>query len=332
MRAAMFYKKVEGDMVKCELCPHNCTIPENKRGSCGVRHNKDGRLISLVYGKPCALAADPIEKKPFYHFLPHTLSFTLATLGCNLKCQNCQNFEISQARPEEFNLKDVPPSKIIELTQKDKCESIAYSYTEPTVYIEYVLAIAKQAKKANLKNVAVSNGFINEEPLLQLCKHLDAVNIDLKFFDDHLYRKMCSAKLDPVLKTLKILKENKIHLEITNLIIPTLNDKEEDIKKMCTWILKNLGEETPLHFSRFYPMHQLKNIPATPTETLEKARKIALNVGLNYVYIGNIPGHLGCNTYCPKCKSLLILRDLHTEDKTQRGECPNCKFKIYGVY
>lgn len=332
MRAAMFYKKLEGNMVQCQLCPHNCTIPENKRGICGVRHNKEGRLFTLVYNKPCSLSADMIEKKPFYHFLPNTLSFTLATVGCNLKCQHCQNFSISQIKPEDLEVKDVPAEKIIDLALEKKCKSIAYSYTEPTIYIEYALAIAKKAKNAGLKNVAVSNGYINKEPLLEFCKYLDAVNIDLKSFNDLTYRKICSAKLEPVLNTLKILKENKIHIEITNLLIPTINDSDQEIKKMCSWILENLGSDIPLHFSKFYPMYNLKNLPPTPIEALEKARKLALNNGLKYVYIGNIPGHPASNTFCPKCKALLILRDSSIENKIKGGECPNCNQKIYGVY
>lgn len=286
MKEALYYKKLKNKIVQCQLCPHFCVLKQDEVGKCRVRQNISGTLYSLVFGKACSIAIDPIEKKPLYRFLPGTKTLSIATVGCNLSCLQCQNYEISQVGPT-ITLPTTQPKKIIETALKEKCPSISYTYSEPTIAYEYVLSIAKLAKKNNIKNIIVSNGFINPEPLKKLCKYLNAANIDIKSFRESFYKKVCKSSLKPVLEALKILKENNIHIEITNLLIPTLNDNPKEIEEMCKWIKENLGEKTPLHFSRFFPMYQLKDVPITPIETLEKAKQIG-DKYLKYVYIGNV--------------------------------------------
>ena len=330
MKEALYYKKLK-DKLQCNLCPHNCTIAENKRGFCGVRENQNNKLYSLVYGKACSANIDPIEKKPLFHFIPGHASFSISTVGCNFRCLHCQNFEISQ--PKNIMGQDIPPEKIVSLAKENNCKSIAYTYTEPTVFYEYMLETAKIAKRNKIKNVIVSNGFINEEPLKELCKYIHGANIDLKSFENDFYKKICSAKLEPVLNSLKILKAKGVWLEITNLLIPTLNDNFKKIKEMCLWIKDNLDVDTPLHFSRFYPMYKLNNLPPTSKETLTKAREIATNAGLNYVYIGNLATEDGENTYCPKCRELLIERKGYriTKNNIKDDKC-NCGERIVGTW
>jgi pyruvate formate lyase activating enzyme len=334
MKEALFYKKLKENVVQCQLCPHFCTLKDEELGKCGVRKNTGGKLHSLVYEKPCSLALDPIEKKPFYHFLPGQEALSIATVGCNLKCKFCQNCEISQARPEQIYSKNISPEDIIGEAKQKKVKIIAYTYTEPTIFYEYMLDIAKLAKKAGIKNVIVSNGFINPAPLKELCKYIDAANIDLKGIEDSFYKNICEARVAPVLETLKILKKEKVWLEITNLIIPTLNDSEKDIKKLVDWVTENLGKENVLHFTAFYPQYQLSHLTPTSPRILEKARKIALDAGLKYVYTGNIQDNEGNNTYCPKCKKPLIKRRLFsiTENNLKKGCCTYCDEKIGGVW
>lgn len=286
MKEALYYKKLKKRVVQCQLCPRFCTLKTNQVGKCRVRQNIKGVLYSLVYNKACSIALDPIEKKPLYKFLPGTKTLSIATVGCNLSCMQCQNWEISQAYPTE-NLPETSPKKIVELAIKEKCPSISYTYSEPTICYEYILKISKLAREKGIKNIIVSNGYINPEPLKELCKYIDAANIDLKAFTERFYKKICKASLKPVLESLKLLKEKNIHIEITNLLIPTLNDDPKEIEKMCKWIKENLGEKTPLHFSRFFPMYQLREIPITPIETLETAKQIG-DKYLRYVYIGNV--------------------------------------------
>lgn len=334
MKEAMYYKKLKNKIVQCQLCPHFCAINPGERGRCHARENKNGKLISLVYSNLCSVALDPIEKKPLYHFLPGELALSIATAGCNLSCKHCQNWEISQSGPEEISSTDMPPKKIIEQAKKNNVKIISYTYTEPTIFYEYVLDTSKPAKEAKIKNTIVSNGFINPAPLKQLCKYIDGANIDLKSISDKFYKKICGARVQPILEALKILKKQRIWLEITNLLIPTLNDSEKDIKKLVSWVKKNLGEKVPLHFTAFYPCYKLMNLPSTSIETLKKARKIALDAGLRYVYTGNIPDDEGDSSFCPKCGKLLIKRRLFSvmENNLQRGKCKYCKEKIDGVW
>jgi len=329
-----YFTSLERGEVQCELCPHRCRVAKGKRGLCRVRENRDGKYYSLVYGNPCAVHLDPIEKKPFSHVLPGTTSFSLATAGCNFQCKFCQNWEISQAFPEDVYSYDVPPELIVSRAKEIGARSVAYTYVEPMIFYEYMSDISLLAKKAGLLNVTHSNGFINPAPLKNLCKVLDAVNIDLKGFTENFYRELCGGELSPVLETLKTLKKEKVHLEITTLIIPTKNDEMSVIKEMCVWIKKELGEDTPIHFSRFYPLYKLKTLPPTPVSTLEMAREVALSAGLEYVYVGNIPGHAGENTFCPKCKKMVIQRtgymvgEIHLKD----GKCRYCGKPISGIW
>lgn len=332
MKEALFYKK-ENNSIKCELCPRSCIIKENQKGWCGTRKNIKGKLYSLVYEKPCAMHVDAIEKKPLYHFLPGSKAFSIGTVGCNLGCEFCQNHSIARAHPEEHDFQEVKPDDVLKLAVTNKCSSIAYTYTEPTVFYEYALDIAKLAKKNNLKNAIVSNGFINEKPLKELCRYIDSANIDLKSFNDAFYKKYCNASLSPVLDSLKTLKENKVWLEITNLVIPGLNDNPKDFEKMCIWIKNELGKNVPLHLSRFYPYYKLDYIQPTSIETLKKLSKIAKE-HLDYVYIGNILTDKDANTYCSHCQSLLVERDGFNilKNEIREGVCPECKKSVPGIW
>lgn len=328
------FTSLEGGDIRCELCPHQCRVSRGKRGLCRVRENRDGKYYSLVYGNPCAIHPDPIEKKPFFHVLPGTTSFSLATAGCNFQCKFCQNWEISQASPEDIFNHDVPPETIVKKAKEIGARSIAYTYVEPTVFYEYMSDIAQLTRKAGLLNVTHSNGFINPGPLRNLCKILDAANIDLKGFSETFYSELCGGELNPVLETLKILKKEKVHLEITNLMIPTKNDEVSLVREMCLWIKKELGADTPVHFSRFYPLYKLRTLPPTPVSTLEKARAVALSAGLEYVYIGNIPGHEAENTFCPRCKKMIIQRTGYMvgEVNMKAGKCKFCGKPIPGIW
>jgi len=329
-----YFTPLSGGEIQCELCPHRCRVSKGKRGLCRVMENREGKYYSLVYGNPCALHLDPIEKKPFFHVLPGTGSFSLATAGCNFQCKFCQNWEISQAYPEDVYSLDVSTEMVVQKAKEVNASSVAYTYVEPTIFFEYMLDIGQLVKKAGLLNVCHSNGFINPEPLRELCKVLDAANIDLKGFTERFYHELCSGDLNPVLETLKTLKKEKVHLEITNLVIPTKNDDVSSIREMCLWIKKELGPETPIHFSRFYPLYKLKNLPPTPVSTLENACEIAISTGLEYVYIGNVPGHKGENTFCPRCKRLIIKRTgfMVGEVHIKNGKCGYCGKPIPGIW
>ena len=329
-----YFIPLNGGEIQCELCPHRCRVGKGKRGICRVRENRDGKYYSLVYGNPCAVHLDPIEKKPFFHVLPGTTSFSIATAGCNFQCKFCQNWEISQAAPEDVYSRELSPEIVVKGAKESGAHSIAYTYVEPTIFCEYMIDISLLAKKSGLLNVYHSNGFINPAPLKHLCKVLDAANIDLKGFTENFYRDVCGGDLNPVLETLKTLKQDKIHLEITNLVIPTKNDEMSFVREMCLWIKRELGADTPIHFSRFYPLYKLKTLPPTPVSTLEKAQAVAHSVGLEYVYIGNVPGHEGENTFCPKCKKRIIQRTGYMvgEVDLKAGKCRYCGKPIPGIW
>jgi pyruvate formate lyase activating enzyme len=329
-----YFTPLEGGEVRCELCPRRCRVSNGKRGFCRVRENRDGKYYSLVYGNPCAVHLDPIEKKPFFHLLPSTTSLSLATAGCNFQCKFCQNWEISQASPEDVISQDLPPELIVSRAREMGARSVAYTYVEPTVFYEYMSDISSLAKKAGLLNVCHSNGFINPEPLRNLCRTMDAANIDLKGFTESYYRDMADGKLAPVLETLKTLKKEKVHLEITNLVIPTRNDDMPLVKEMCLWIRNELGPETPVHFSRFVPLYKLRNLPPTPVSTLERARAVAESAGLEYVYIGNVPGHEAENTFCPGCKKPILRRSgfIVVQNHLKQGKCAYCGRPIPGIW
>jgi pyruvate formate lyase activating enzyme len=333
-RVASYWEPLENNWVRCGLCPRRCVVGPGQRGYCEVRENRDGTYYTLTYGNPCAINVDPIEKKPFFHFLPGTTAFSVATAGCNLDCKFCQNWQISQSRPEDLYNYRLSPEELVEAAVRSGSPSIAYTYSEPTIFYEYMLATAKIAHERGLKNVYHSNGFINEEPLRELCRYLDAADIDLKGFTEEYYSDMTAGSLAPVLRTLKILREEGVHLEITTLVVPGRNDDPDDLSAMCRWIRENLGPDTPLHFSRFHPEHKLRNLPPTPVETLEVARRIALDSGLKYVYIGNVPGHEGNSTYCPVCGSTVIRRIGYSVDPAGLvdGACAHCGTPIAGVW
>jgi pyruvate formate lyase activating enzyme len=322
-----------GGMVRCNLCPHNCMLREMDRSFCRVRVVKNNKLYTIVYGNPCAVHIDPIEKKPLYHFLPETMIFSLATAGCNLRCLNCQNWDISQRKPEETLNFDIMPEQVVKIAQQNNTPSIAYTYSEPIIYYEYVKDTARIAKEQGIKNVLVTAGFINEKPLRELLKFIDAVTLDLKAFSNAFYKKITSALLEPVLKTIMTIKEEGVWLELSNLVVPTLSDSSEDIFKFCEWIVREIDSDQPLHFLRFYPAHKLQYLYPTPVGTLESAYKSAKSAGLKYVYIGNVPGHPAQNTYCPRCGKLLIEREGYIIKnyliKENRCECGE---KIPGVW
>ena len=334
LKEASYYKKLNNKLVQCFLCPRSCVILSGKYGFCRARKNIDGKLYAMGYSNPCSVAIDPIEKKPFFHFLPKTDTFSIASAGCSLRCKFCQNWEISQYSPEETINVYLPPEKVVEYAQKYKCPSIAYTYSEPVNFYEYMIDTAKIAKHKGLKNIVHTAGYINPEPLEKLCKYIDAFNVDLKGFNKEYYRNVCEGELDVVLNSLKIMKKNNVWIEITNLIVPEYNDKPEEIRNMCLWIKENLGDYVPVHFSRFSPRYLMKHLPSTPVETLKRAIKIAKEVGLKYVYIGNVPGNEYENTYCPKCGKLLIRRVGFSvlENNIVNGKCKFCGEKIEGVW
>lgn len=333
-RLSPYFTSLGKGEIKCELCPRRCRILKGERGFCRVRENREGQLYSLVYGNPCIIHLDPIEKEPFFHVLPSTFALTLSTAGCNFQCKFCENWEISQAFPEEVYNFEIPPEIVVKRAKEMGAHSIAYTYAEPTIFYEYMLDIGTIARKEGLLNMIHSNGFINKGPLRNLCKVLSAAHIDVKGFTEDFYHELCNGELAPVLDTLKILKQEKIHLEITNLIIPTKNDEMSMIREMCLWVKRELGADTPIHFSRFYPLHKLKRLPATPVSTLEKARAVALSCGLEYVYIGKVPGHEGWNTFCPGCKKMVIQRTgyMIKEMHLDGGKCRYCGKPIPGIW
>ena len=329
---ALYYEKLANGLVGCRLCPRTCTIAPGNPGFCRARKNLGGTLFSLGYASPCAMHIDPVEKKPFFNFIPRSRSFSIASAGCNLRCKFCQNWEISQVSPLETENQSAPPEGIVTMAQLKGCRSVAFTYTEPTTYFEYMLATAKAARSRGVISVYHSNGFINQEPLRELCHWLDAANIDLKGFSPDFYRTVSEAELAPVLATLKTLKKSGVWVEITNLVIPGYNDDPVMIRKMAEWIRGNLGGETPLHFSRFFPLYKMTAVPPTPVPTLEKARETALRAGLQFVYIGNVPGHAGNSTHCPKCRRVVVKRsgfsvlEMHVEE----GKCGFCGKRLAG--
>lgn len=333
MKEALLYEKGENKNVECHLCPHRCKIQNGKRGICGVRENIDGTLYSLVYNLACSCHIDPIEKKPFFHFFPGSTSLSIATVGCNFSCKFCQNWEISQApKKNQIFGEPLPPSKIVKMAKENGCKSISYTYTEPTIFFEYSYDIAPLAKEEGLYNNFVTNGYISKEALKMIAPYLDACNVDLKG-DDNFYKTLCSAKAEPVLESIRLMKELNIWVEITTLIIPEKNTSFEILSNIAKFI-KEIGEETPWHISRFYPHYKMLDIPPTPLSFIENAREIGENEGIKYVYCGNIPGDPGENTYCPRCKKAIIKRFGFSliENVIKDGACPYCKEKIDGIW
>ncbi len=331
---ARHYKKLPDLEVECKLCPRKCVVGDTERGYCGVRENRKGKYITLVYGKPCAVNVDPIEKKPFFHFLPGTSAFSIATAGCNVNCKFCQNWEISQVRPEQVRNADLPPSKVAALARQKGCSSISYTYSEPVIFFEYMYDCSVEAKKLGIKNTVVTNAYIEPKPLEELCQVVDAIKVDLKAFRESFYRDIVKGELKPVLNSIKKIRESGVWLEIVYLVIPNYNDDVEDVKKMAKWFREEVSDLVPIHFTRFHPMYLMRNIPPTPVKSLENLRKIAMAEGLKYVYVGNVPGNEGENTYCHSCGKILIGRRgyLILDYHIKKGKCKFCNTKIPGVF
>jgi len=333
--------KVEGNAfrhrlahVRCLLCARSCLLAPGERGMCRARVNDRGVLKSLVYGRPVTVHVDPIEKKPFYHFLPGVAAFSLATAGCPLSCQFCQNWEISQAKPEDFKADYVPPEAVAAASDESSATVIAFTYNEPTVFAEYLLDIAAAARARGIRSVLISCGFMNPEPLEDMCRALAAIKVDLKGFDRGFYRDVCRAELDPVLKTIRTVARRGVHLEIVNLVVPTLNDSEAMLKGLIRWVLDEVGPDVPVHFTRFHPDYRMLNLPPTPVATLERAYDLAKSAGVRYPYVGNVPGHPGNHTFCPACGSAVIRRSgfFVTDVQMEKGCCRNCRTPIAGVW
>ncbi|MBI5091753.1 MAG: AmmeMemoRadiSam system radical SAM enzyme [Candidatus Hydrogenedentes bacterium] len=320
--------------VQCELCPKGCVISPGQSGDCRIRVNLNGKLVAVTYGHPCAVHVDPVEKKPLFHFLPGSKAFSIATVGCNLHCKFCQNWEISQENPENMAAQSLPPQSIPEAARRSGCRSVAYTYSEPLAYYEYTLDSCIKSREAGLKNLLITAGYINQPPLERLCAYLDAANIDVKAYSETFYRDICGATLKPVLDGLVLTKSKGVLVEVTNLVVPTLNDSDDDLRNLCRWIVENLGRETPLHFSRFFPLYRMDHLPPTPAATLARAREIAGSEGLFHVYIGNIETAGAEDTYCSSCGRKLVERRQYTilKDDVADGACPYCSTKVHGLW
>ncbi len=333
LEEALYYEKLSGQKVQCRLCPNECFLSPGKWGACKARQNISGKLYSMVYGKIATAHVDPIEKKPFFHVLPGSKAFSIATTGCNMRCLFCQNWEISQAFPDSVKSRSASPEEVVSQALASGASSIAFTYNEPVIAYEYMLEIAKLARKKGLKALVVSSGYIEEEPLRELLQHIDAYKVDLKAFDEKFYRKFTGGHLETILKNLKIIKKSGVWLEIVTLLIPGENDSETEIRAMARWIKENLGEDVPLHFSRFFPQYKLQNLPPTPPETLLRARAIAQEEGLKFVYTGNIANLESETTFCPRSNEKAIERQGYfiISNHLKDGVCSDGE-KIPGIW
>ncbi len=331
---ARFYEKLPNRKVKCKLCPRECTVGDKERGYCGVRENRGGTYYTLVHSRVCTAHIDPIEKKPFFHYLPGTLAFSIATAGCNVNCKFCQNWDLSQARPEQVPAEYMPPRQVAALAGQYRCPTIAYTYSEPVVFSEFLMDTADAGHDAGIRSIVVSNGYIGDEALRAAYGKMDAVKIDLKSFSESYYQKVVTGELKPVLDTIVTLRKMDKWTEIVYLVVPTLNDSDQEFRALANWVKTNAGEDVPLHFSQFHPEYLLKNLPITPVSTLERAKAIADAEGLHYVYIGNVPGHPAENTYCPQCRRMLVERAGFEirQMLIRKGACPFCKHAIPGIW
>jgi len=318
------------EKIQCNLCPHGCVIPEGQRGICGVRENKGGKLYSLIYASCSSVHPDPIEKKPLFHFHPGTYALSFGTVGCNFKCLHCQNYTISQVKPEDYPLSDIPPEDAVQEAKEHGCEGIAFTYNEPTIWWEYTYDLSKIAKKEGLYTSYVTNGFISEDAIKEISPYLGAANVDIKSMSNEFYKKVCKARLQPVLDSCKVYKEAGVHLEVTYLIIPTYNDSKEEIKKFLEWAGSELGYDTPVHFSAFFPDYKMRDVPPTPLKTLLKAYDIAKADGFNYVYIGNAPHGDYEDTFCPSCGNKIVERHGFSAEIVglKDGKCSKCGEKV----
>jgi pyruvate formate lyase activating enzyme len=333
----LLYEKLDKDKVRCGICNHFCVIDKGRRGLCNVRENQDGELVSLVYSKVIARGIDPVEKKPIFHLKPGSLSYSVATVGCNFRCSFCQNADIAQMPTDNKGLvqgTDMTPEEIVAQAVRANCASIAYTYTEPAVFVELVLDTAKLARKKGLYNIIVTNGYMTEELVRVIAPYIDAANVDLKAFDDGFYRKYCKAKIEPVKETLKLMKSLGILVEVTTLLIPGLNDDKDQVEGIAGFIARELGVETPWHVSRFHPCYRMTDRGATPLSSLERAYDAGKAAGLRYVYTGNVPGLASENTLCHDCGGLLVERVAYRVHSfiTRDSRCPDCNSLVYGLY
>jgi pyruvate formate lyase activating enzyme len=334
VREASWYKKLDGRKVECQLCPQACTVADMERGTCGVRENRDGIYYTLVHSVACSVHVDPIEKKPFFHVMPGETALSYATAGCNVECKFCQNWEISQFRPEQVRAYHLPPDAMVAAAKRSGAKLTAATYSEPVVFWEYVRDAAAAARSAGLKPTVVSNGFIQDQPLKEVLPLLSAFKVDLKAFTETFYREQVRGELEPVLKSLQTIHRAGVWLEIVVLLVPTLNDSEDEVRRLAAWVAENLDPSVPVHFTRFHPTYRLTNLPPTPVPTLERAWRAAKAEGLDFVYLGNLPGHEAENTYCPACGETVIRRlgFQILENRVQHGHCAGCKRAIPGVW
>jgi pyruvate formate lyase activating enzyme len=334
IREAKFYEKLPYKKTKCKLCPRECVIDDQERGYCGARENRGGTYYTLVHSRVVTAHIDPIEKKPFFHFMPGAVAFSLATAGCNVNCKMCQNWDISQVRPEQVSATYAPPDKITALAQQNSCPVIAYTYSEPVVFLEYVLDCAAAGRAAGVRSAVVSGGYIQADPLKKLCVQVDAIKIDLKGYSERFYKEVVNGELKPVLEAILTIHKAGVWNEIVYLVVPTLNDSDTEFQGLARWVKSELGPDVPLHFSRFHPEYLLKNLPPTPIETLERAKAIADAEGLHYVYIGNVPGHPAESTYCPHCRKKVVDRTGYSINGVylHHGKCQFCHTPIPGVW
>jgi pyruvate formate lyase activating enzyme len=331
---ASYYEKLSNGFVRCELCPKRCHVGPGGRGFCEVRENQEGEYFTLVYGRAASVNVDPVEKKPFFHVLPGSPAFSFATAGCNMECKNCQNWQLSQARPEDIPAMHLPPEKLVEAARRQECPLIAGTYSEPTVFYEYMRDVAIAGNENGIRSTMVSAGLIAREPMRELCNHLAAVKIDLKSMRDEFYQSNCQGMLRPVLDTIELVKSEGVWLEIVYLVIPGMNDGEAEIRELSEWVRGHVGADTPLHFSRFHPQYKLTKLPPTPYETLDRCYQIAREEGLRYVYVGNLPGHPATTTQCPKCDKALVRRQNFQvlANDIRDGKCRFCGQPIPGVW
>jgi pyruvate formate lyase activating enzyme len=334
VREAQFYEKQLHKKIKCKLCPRECLIDDRERGYCGVRENRGGTYYTLVHSRIAAAHIDPIEKKPFFHFRPGALAFSLATAGCNVNCKFCQNWEIAQVRPEQVHSDYVPPRNVAEMARSRGCGAIAYTYSEPVVFLEYVLDCAEAAHALGVPSVVVTNAYIQQPALKDLCGRVDAIKVDLKSFAPGYYRDVVNGELKPVLDAMATMRKLGTWMEIVYLVVPTLNDGDAEFRDLTRWIKQNLGTDVPVHFTRFHPEYLLKNLPPTPLATLERAKAIADSEGLHFVYLGNVPGHPAESTYCPKCHKPVVERAGFAliRNRLKQGRCPDCQTPIAGKW
>lgn len=329
-----WFEKMDDGALTCTLCPKSCKLNNGERGRCRVRKNIDGQGYSLVFGNPALVQEDPVERKPFYHVFPGSRALSVSTAGCNLACKFCEVWDMALVDPEEVHSYDMPPQKVIEYALAADLPAVSFAFGEPVVFYEYMQAVAQRAKSAGLLNLMHTAGYINPAPLKKILRLIDAVNFDLKGFDEEFYREYVGGELDIALQSLKTIGNTDTHLEITMIIIPTINDDPTVIRQMCRWIAAELGPETPLHFARFYPLYKLSGLPRTPVSALETARNVALEEGLKHVYIAKVTGHDGENTFCPQCSELLISRTGFVIDEMtlDQGRCLSCETVLGGLW